>query len=158
MAKNLKKKFLEIFKILAKFLDHLNWKTKKKILEIISECHEMARNAKKNCWKFLKFWQVFGPFELKNEKKISGNHLRMSWNGEKCKKKLLEIFKILAKFLDNLNWKTKKNFFGNHLRMSWNGKKCKKKFWKFDSLSVVTSCQVVRKKFWLQKLSNGLWI
>ena len=28
----------------------------------------------------------------------------------------------------------------------------------FLSLSVVTSCQVVRKKFWLQKWSNGLWI
>ena len=74
--------------------------------------------------------------------------LKMARNGKIF---FFEIFKILAKFLDHLNWKTRKKISGNHLRMSWNGEKCKKNFWKFDSLSVFTSCQVVIKNFWLQK-------
>ena len=61
-----------IFLKFSKFWTIWTEKRKKNFLEIISECHEMARNAKK---------------------------------------KLLEIFKILAKFLVHLNWKTKKKFF-----------------------------------------------
>ena len=101
--------FFEIFKILAKFLDHLNWKTKKKISGNHLRMSWNGEKCKKNFLEIFKillsFWTIWTE---KQKKIIFGNHLRMLWNGEKCKKIFLEIFKILAKFLDHLNWKTKK--------------------------------------------------
>ena len=51
--------FLKFSKFWLCFWTIWTEKRKKKILEIISECHEMARNAKKNFWKFSKFWLSF---------------------------------------------------------------------------------------------------
>ena len=101
--------FLKFSKFWLSFWTIWTEKGKNKFLEIISECHEMARIAKTFFWKFSKFWLFLDHLNWKT-KKNSGNHLRMSWNGEKCKKKLLEILKILAKFWTIWTEKRKNNF------------------------------------------------
>ena len=98
----------------------------------------------------------------KNEKYFSSrNQPRMSWNGEKRKKKFLvnsslwvfnssqwpekwkNIFLLETAQLVTMPWKMKKYFFcWNQLRMSWNGEKCKKKF--FGNLNAYQLLRAVK--------------
>ena len=84
----------------------------------------------------LKFLLVFINFAWK--KYFFWKHLRISWNGERCNKKIKKSHSLSSTL------KKLKMFFWKQLRMSWNGQKCNKKI-----MQPLTS-----KNFWLSFFIN----